>query len=334
MEEARHYTHHEDGTITCKLCPNFCRLEIGDTGLCHARRNILGRLIAENYGRITALHLDPIEKKPLYHFFPGHQILSAGSFGCNFHCGWCQNSSISQAGREAFSQLKPVTPRSLAEKAIASGGIGLAYTYNEPTVWFEFMLDTAVLMKEAGLKNVVVTNGYIQPEPLEDLLQQSDAFNVDLKAFSPDFYRKQCGASLDIIKKNLLVISRKGAHLEITFLAIPGLNDDLVLFQEMIYWITGELGEHTPLHISRYFPSYRTQQPPAPFELLKRMYEIASQSLYYVYIGNVQGRSGMNATRCPGCGSLLSERNRYATTLNGIDSSGHCERCGKKVFVF
>lgn len=333
MQEARHYMHHEDGKVSCNLCPHNCLLKMGEEGHCKARRNILGRLIALNYGRIAALHLDPIEKKPLYHFFPGHQILSAGSFGCNFRCSWCQNSSISQAGSGDFPLQKQTTPRNLLEKAIESEGIGLAYTYNEPTVWYEFMVDTAGLVREAGKKNVVITNGYIQPGPMQELLEVTDAFNVDLKGFSPSFYKLHCGGRLEPVKTSLQTIARKGIHLEVTFLVIPCLNDDLELFQEMIHWIAGELGEHTPLHLSRYFPSYQMQQHATPLGLLMRMYEMAIESLHYVYTGNVSGYSAMNSTRCPQCGSLMAKRDGYETTLNGVTFSGLCKSCGHKVFV-
>ena len=332
MKEALHYTSYEDGKLRCELCPNACLLGNGGTGICMVRKNMLGRLITENYGMITALHSDPIEKKPLFHFFPGQQILSAGSFGCNFHCGWCQNHEISQAGKDDFPFLKPVSAHNLAGKAAASGGIGLAYTYNEPVVWFEFMMDTARLVREAGKKNVVVSNGYIQPGPLDELLEVADAFNIDLKGFSPGFYRKHCGASLDIIKKNLLAIALKGAHLEITFLAIPGLNDDLVLFREMTEWISGELGAHIPLHLSRYFPGYLVHHPTTTFLLLKQMYETAREHLHHVYLGNLPGHPEMSATRCHACGRLLAERNGYFVTLHQVDETGHCPDCGERVF--
>lgn len=322
----------EDGRVQCGLCPNHCTLGPGDRGRCKVRENILGRLISENYGRITALHLDPIEKKPLYHFFPGQQILSAGSFGCNFHCGWCQNSSISQARSEDFLSLQPFSPHHLARKAIEGGGVGLAYTYNEPVVWFEFMMDCAGIIREAGKKNVVVSNGYIQPRPLEELLEVTDAFNIDLKAFSPLFYEKYCGGSLDSVKQSLVAIARRNIHLEVTFLAIPGFNDDLELFREMVQWLAGELGEHIPLHISRYFPCHYDQQPPPPVSLLKRMFETASENLHFVYLGNVAGFPEMSSTRCPGCGQWLAQRNGYSTRLFQVDESGHCRSCSEKVF--
>lgn len=333
MQEARHYIRYEDGRAGCRLCPNKCLLDEGVRGVCKARKNVLGRLVSENYGRITGLHLDPVEKKPLFHFFPGQAVLSAGSFGCNFRCGWCQNRNISQAGIENFPMMKAITANSLAEKAIESGSIGLAYTYNEPLVWFEFMVDTAVRVKEAGKKNIMVSNGYILPEPLKELLEITHAFNIDLKSFSPLFYEKLCGGSLDSVKDCLLSIARSDAHLEVTFLPIPGLNDDLSLFKEMIQWMAGELGAHIPLHISRYFPWHFSQQPLTSVSLLKYMHEIACEFLHYVYLGNVAGGAEMSATRCHYCGKLLADRRVYTTTLYAVTASGHCSQCGEQVFV-
>jgi pyruvate formate lyase activating enzyme len=333
MQEARHYTPFDDGRVQCNLCPHQCLLDAGETGMCRSRKNILGRLIAENYGKLTALHLDPIEKKPLFHFFPGSQILSAGSFGCNLKCAWCQNCDISQSGSESFSFLPNTTPANLAETAAGSKGIGLAYTYNEPTVWFEFMMDTAVLVKEAGLKNVVVTNGYINPAPLVQLLEVAHAFNTDLKGFSEDFFRTYSGGSLKAVKKTLLAIARSGLHQEVTYLAIPGLNDDPTEFQEMVQWIHNELGPDTPLHLSRYFPAWNLLELPTPVSMLRKMYEMARKYLHFVYLGNVAGHPELSATRCPGCGTLLAERHGFLIRLHNTEAEGRCSQCGEKVFV-
>jgi len=333
MQEARFYKRYDDGKVRCQLCPNDCLLGAGETGLCGARKNILGKLISENYGKITALHLDPIEKKPLYHFFPGTQILSAGSFGCNFKCAWCQNCDISQADSSRFAHLSNSSPQNLFQAAFQSLGIGLAYTYNEPTVWFEFMFDTARLIAEAGMKNVVVSNGYITTEPLGQLLYVAHAFNTDLKGFNDDFYRIHSGGSLSAVKKTLIAIARSGRHQEVTFLAIPGLNDDPQQFLEMVHWIHDELGPDTPLHLSRYFPAWKMHELPTPVSLLRQFYDTARQYLQYVYIGNVSGHPELCATRCPGCSTLMAERYGYLVRLHQTDTEGRCSQCGEKVFV-
>ncbi len=333
MLEARYFTRFDDGRVQCHLCPNECLLRAGETGLCGARKNILGKLISENYGKITALHLDPIEKKPLYHFYPGTQILSAGSFGCNFKCAWCQNCNISQADSDRFSQLSTYSPQSLFQAAFQSLGIGLAYTYNEPTVWFEFMFDTARLVAEAGMKNVVVTNGYISSGPLGQLLEVAHAFNTDLKGFNDDFYRVHSGGTLAAVKKTLVAIARSGRHQEVTFLAIPGLNDDPQHFLEMVQWMHDELGPDTPLHLSRYFPAWKMYELPTPLSLLKQFYDIARQYLHFVYPGNVSGHPELTATRCHSCGTLMAERHGFLVKLHHVDNEGRCDRCGEKVFV-
>lgn len=333
MHEASFYIRYENGKVRCQLCPKACLLGAGETGVCGARKNILGILISENYGIITALHLDPIEKKPLYHFYPGTQILSAGSFGCNFKCAWCQNCNISQACSSEFSHLAATLPQHLYEAAFQTPGIGLAYTYNEPVVWFEFMYETARLVARAGMKNVMVTNGYINQKPLCQLLDVVHAFNTDLKGFTDDFYRLQCDGSLAAVKKTLRTIASSGRHQEVTFLVIPGLNDNPQHFHEMIHWIHDELGPDTPLHLSRYFPARTMQEPPTPLFQLRQFYDIARQYLHHVYLGNVLGQPELSTTRCPGCGALLTDRQGYLVRLLNTSNKGRCISCGEKVFV-
>ncbi len=333
MEEARYYTILQDGRARCTLCPHYCLLREGSRGLCLARSYHGGKIITENYGKVTALHLDPIEKKPLYHFFPGKKILSVGSFGCNLSCGWCQNCEIAHHGSEAFGHLPVSSVASIVQSAASSESIGLAYTYNEPGIWFEFMMEMASMVRETGMKNVVVSNGYLNPRPLEELLDVADAFNIDLKGFSEAFYRRQAGGKLQPVLDTLKAVARKGIHQEVTFLVIPGLNDDLSLFREMVRWISSELGPKTVLHLSRYFPAGKMQTPPTPVKLLEEMLHAAREVLNFVYPGNVSLGNENLQTRCPACQHLLVERYGYQTSVKGLSFTGACEKCGEQVAI-
>jgi pyruvate formate lyase activating enzyme len=331
MEEALYYTNLPHGRIRCDLCPHRCVLSEGERGICLCRKVMLGKLFSENYGKITALNIDPIEKKPLYHYHPGSMILSIGSYGCNLRCGWCQNFEIARSNGHFFESL-PVTPTSVCfQSAVSSGSLGVAYTYNEPVVWFEYMMQLAISVKEAGLKNVVVTNGYISKSPLDELLDVADAFNIDLKGFNEDFYRHQAQGNLRQVLGSLKTIASKGAHLEITFLLIPGLNDNAELFSEMAEWIAGELGPLTVLHINRYFPAGDFHDPPTPLALMNRLHYIAKKHLEFVYLGNVKKSSN---TRCPSCGNLLVQRQNYNIQVNDLRPDGSCEKCGEAVICY
>jgi len=286
--EAKYYIKLGDGSVECVLCPHKCFINKGKTGLCGVRRNVDGVLISENYGKLCSIHLDPIEKKPLYHFKPSRPILSLGSVGCNLNCQFCQNWHIARATVASYSKLDTYTPKQIAELAIQnSNNIGIAYTYNEPTIWFEFMLDCAKLVKQAGKDNVMVSNGFIMPEPLNEILPYIDAFNIDLKAFTDEFYRKQTFSKRSPVLEVLKIIKKSGKHLEITNLVIPSLNDDAEKFGEMVDWIEAELGNDTVLHISRYFPNYKMNKPITPAAKLTEFYTIAKQKLKYVYMGNI-----------------------------------------------
>ncbi|HPR59004.1 MAG TPA: AmmeMemoRadiSam system radical SAM enzyme [Bacteroidales bacterium] len=317
--------------LKCTLCPHYCIIGDGKAGRCHVRENIKGDLFLKTYGIVSSMNFDPIEKKPLYHFFPGKYIFSIGSYGCNLKCRFCQNWEISQSVPENLHQLKHYSPEELVAVATQrKDNIGIAYTYNEPIVWFEYMADIARLAKKKNLKNVMITNGFINPEPLSELLGLMDAFNVDLKAFTEDFYRTQTLSTLEPVKNTLLQIRQSGKHLEITNLIIPGLNDQKNTFSEMVKWIAGKLGQDTILHLSRYFPNYRLNQSATPYEKLTEFYEIAKQHLNYVYLGNV-GAENEADTRCPTCGNLLISRTRYDAHLTGIDKHNSCMKCGTKI---
>jgi pyruvate formate lyase activating enzyme len=333
MHEASIYEKMPDGGILCSLCPHNCRLSIGKTGICGVRTNIEGRLIAENYGKLTAIHSDPIEKKPLYHFFPGRSILSIGSIGCNLKCAFCQNCEISQSKVSDFPDLRSYTPESILKMAISDpDSIGIAYTYNEPAVFYEFMMDTAFLVKKAGLKNVIVTNGYINKQPLAELLEYLDAFNVDLKGFNDGFFKKYTHSSMRPVLDTLIQIRKSGKHLEITNLVIPSLNDDAGTFREMVKWIAKELGIHTILHLSKYFPRYKFSVASTSVSTLLQLASIAREFLTYVYVGNVY-LSDQQDTTCHNCQSLLIKRRGYTVEITGIKSDGSCKNCNAKIAV-
>jgi len=332
MLEAKYYEKKLKGSLRCNLCPHYCNLDEGERGKCGVRKNINGKLIAENYGVISSVHLDPIEKKPLYHYYPTSSILSIGSVGCNLSCSFCQNCDISQTTVDDYPWLRNHTVQQvLSYNDQYSENLGIAFTYNEPTVYFEFMLDLAKESHIQGLKNVMVSNGYIAPEPLSEVLELIDAFNIDLKAFNNGFYKKFTDARIKPVKENLKAVRKAGKHLEITNLIIPTLNDNEKEFEEMVKWIKNELGEHTVLHLSRYFPAYRLQYPPTPIETIKSLFEISKSYLPYTYTGNLNYTPGQN-TRCHQCGSLLIERrNGYLTEIKGLDGKGKCSSCKTQI---
>lgn len=331
MHEADFYIKLKNNIVKCELCPWFCELKPGQTGNCKVRKNEKGTLITRVYNRVSALALDPIEKKPLYHFFPGSQILSLGSVGCNLHCLFCQNHHISQCSAESFSHFREITAEQLVETATGiKGNTGIAFTYNEPFTFFEFMFVTAKQAHEKGLKNVVVSNGYINPDPLKKILPFIDGFNIDLKSFNPAFYKTQTKGELAPVLEALKMIVAGKVHLEITHLVIPSLNDNRTEFENMINWIASELGNKIPLHLSRYFPQYKLTEPPTPSKTLDEFHEIASKRLLYVYTGNVP-ETGNSSTYCAKCGALMIERNRYNVRMRNIGENGHCNKCDNQI---
>lgn len=330
MMEGKYYKM-TNGTVQCLLCPHNCIIKEGKYGICMVRKNQNGQIVPENYGKVSALHPDPIEKKPLYHFFPGQTILSVGTFGCNLKCKFCQNYDISQLKVTNLLNRETYKTEDIIRIAIEmEGNHGIAYTYNEPIIWFEFVMETATKAHHEGLYNVMVTNGYVNKEPLSDLLEVIDAWNVDLKAFTEDFYRKYTSSKLLPVKESIKNIKKAGKHLEITNLVIPGLNDDEKKFREMVKWISDETGKDTVLHISRYFPTYRMNIQATPVSTLERFYDIASEYLYYVYLGNVATSTGKD-TYCPECNNLIISRSGYSTRIKGLTKQGHCTNCDKKI---
>jgi pyruvate formate lyase activating enzyme len=289
-------------------------------------------LLSENYGFLSAINLDPIEKKPLYHFHPGAKILSVGSIGCNMNCFYCQNCSISKATIESFEGQNHLNGMNLIEQLAKDDNIGLAFTYNEPTVYYEYMLELSQKVKDLKMKNVMISNGFINEEPLAEILPLMDAFNIDLKAFTDKFYKDATESHLRPVKRTLKQIVEAGKHLEITFLVIPSWNDDERHLKEMVKWIQGELGQNTIFHISRYFPAHKARMPKTSLSLIYRFYQIAQQYLNYVYLGNVTGSESQN-TICGNCGRVVISRYSYFVQRNGIDQQGRCAHCGNQIVI-
>jgi pyruvate formate lyase activating enzyme len=333
MHEAQFYIKGADLKVECQLCPFYCVLNEGQTGNCKVRVNKNGKLFTLVYNKIAALGIDPIEKKPLYHFYPGKNILSIGEVGCNLHCSFCQNHHISQCMASDFSGFLEITSEKIIEKAIKTPkNIGIAYTYNEPFIFYEFMLNTAKSARNSGLKNVVVSNGYINPEPLKKLLPYIDALNIDLKSFNDDFYRRETKGKLAPVLETLKTITESQTHLEITNLVIPGLNDDENEFTKMVEWISTELGADVPLHLSRYFPQHKMNLPPTTLQKMLGLYEIAGRYLRYVFLGNVNDEIHAS-TYCYRCKNPMIIRSRYKTSVTGLNQNNGCQYCGTKINI-
>jgi len=321
VKEALFWELTAEGKVRCRLCPHECRIDRGRSGICGVRRNVEGKLYAASYAAVTSEAMDPIEKKPLYHFHPGTSFYSIGSYGCNFKCPFCQNWRISQ--QEA--PTRRLTPEEAVKTALEHGAAGIAYTYNEPMIWAEYVLDTAAAAHEAGLVNVMVTNGFVNPQPLEAVLEHVDALNIDLKAFTEDFYTRLCkGRLAPVLAAAELAASR--AHVELTNLVIPGENDSAEQFDAMAQWVAEKLGPATPVHLSAYIPRYRFTAPPTDVETLLRAKSIFDDYLQYVYLGNVISQVGSD-TFCTGCGALLISRAGYAVRITGL-TGPKCAACG------
>ncbi|RKY37308.1 MAG: AmmeMemoRadiSam system radical SAM enzyme [Candidatus Omnitrophota bacterium] len=281
--EALYYKQLDGDRVQCMLCPKQCIISKNNTGFCGVRKNISGKLYSLNYYGTTGIALDPVEKKPLYHFHSGEMVVSLGSCGCNFSCKFCQNWQISQNMR---INLQRITPQQLIAQTKVLGCFGIAYTYNEPFIWYEFVLCAAKLAKNNGLENIMVTNGYINQQPLKEILPYLGAMNIDLKALDNNFYKNICQGTLEPVLETIKTV-KNCCHLEVTNLIIPGLNDTDAHFVKLTDWIYTNTGEDTPLHFSRYFPCFKLKIPPTPLETLQRAYEIAKKKLKFVYLGNV-----------------------------------------------
>lgn len=323
------YWHPIDGPrAQCDLCPHHCRVGEGQSGRCGVRTFSEGALRAAAYGHLSSAHIDPIEKKPLYHFRPGSSIFSVGGWGCNFACAFCQNWSISQ---QFDGESRVFTAEQVVHEAVRSGCGSIAYTYNEPLVGFEFVRDCAVLARRAGLANVLVTNGFVEAPPAAELLPLVAALNVDIKSMGESFYAQQCRGRLAPVLAFCRQAVAVGCRLEITNLVIPTLNDAPEQVEALARWIAGNLGEHTPLHLSAYRPEFRMELPPTPPETLEAAWAICRRHLRYVYVGNVRTRDGQD-TMCLGCGNVLIRRRGYTTELIGL-KAGACAACGRQADV-
>ena len=318
--EATYYSSSGD-VITCSLCPNECRIKNGKAGICRTRKNVDGSLTLPYFGKLSALAVDPIEKKPLYHFYPGNRILSAGFLGCSLRCPFCQNYSISQ---EMRTPTDTVAPRELVDLAVEHDSFGIAYTYSEPAIHFEYVTETAAIARERGIKNVLVSNGYLNAEPAARLLELMDAANIDLKCFSDDFYKKELGGKLEPVLEFIRIAART-TSLEVTTLVIPGKNDSDGEMEELSGFLA-DIDPNIPLHLSCYYPNYKYTIPRTPVQTIERLAGIAGKRLNFVYLGNV-GTLETN-TYCPECGSLLIRRRGYSVSLPGVSSGGSCSTCG------
>ena len=312
----------DDGRVDCRLCPVGCTLRPGQDGPCGTRGNRDGRMQPLQYGRVVAAGLDPMEKKPLYHYLPGREILSVAAMGCNLHCAFCQNWRLSQTPDNVIEDL---SPGEVVGLAAAHGSVGVCYTYSEPLVWFEFVRDTAALAREAGLVNVVVSNGYLNPGPLAELIPLLDAANIDLKSTDDRFYSEVCRGRLAPVLATLAALHTAGVHLEVTHLVIPGHNDDDRQFARLRDTLA-DLSLDIPLHLSAYHPDYRFEAPATPPATLARAAAICAQKLRYVYVGNID-LPAWRDTRCPGCGEVVIARRGYRIECDLAGPA--CPACGR-----
>ncbi len=328
MKEAMLYRRLVDNQVHCFLCSQQCHIGPDEVGKCGVRQNRDGTLWSLVYGKIIAQHIDPIEKKPLFHFFPGSYSYSIATAGCNFECLFCQNADISQSPRVYGGiQGQSISAESIAERAQREGCATISYTYTEPTIFMEYALDVAALARERGIENIFVSNGYMSKEALEAASPLIGAANVDLKAFNDNFYREQCGARLKPVLITLEGMKKKNIWLEVTTLLIPGLNDDEAELKELARFLVG-LGPEIPWHVSRFHPAYRlTGTGSTPVDTIRRAREIGLEAgLHYVYTGNVPGDSGEN-TYCHSCGALLIKRVGYSIKKQNL-KDGVCGKCG------
>lgn len=330
MHEAFYYEKKEQNLTACRLCPKLCTIREGKSGFCRVRQNREGTLYATNYGKVTSYGLDPIEKKPLYHFYPGSFILSFGTVGCNLRCGFCQNWSIAH-GDPRTTDLAPDQVVEMAQQQVDRGypNVGIAYTYSEPFMWYEFVWDTARLAQKAGLKNVLVTNGYVSETPLREILPFIDAMNIDVKGFTDDYYRKNCVGRLEPVLRTV-EIAHPECHVELTTLLVTGLNDSPEEIGRLVDWVAS-LDREIPLHFSRYFPNFEMDRPATPLETLRQAGDIAREKLSYVYIGNAPELDGHD-TYCPECGKKVISRAGYSARSVGLDGK-KCRNCGKGIRI-
>jgi pyruvate formate lyase activating enzyme len=317
---------HDRKLVRCLLCAHVCAIAEGERGKCRSRLNVGGELRSLVYGRPASVHVDPIEKKPFFHFLPGSAALSFGTAGCPLRCAFCQNWRLSQARPEELSAAY-VAPGTMAAEAVARHAPVIAFTYNEPTVQAEYLLDVARAARKQGIRSAIVSCGFMNEAPLREMCEALDAVKIDLKGFSPEFYREVSGAELAPVLRSIRQAAKSGVHLEIVNLVVPTLNDSDRMLRALADWVIGEVGPDVPLHFTRFHPDYRLQNlPPTPVSVLDKAREIAlARGIRYVYVGNVPGHPG-NHTWCPGCGKVVVRRNGFFVTELNIDR-GRCRSC-------
>ena len=331
LHEASYYATKEDNKVQCLLCPRNCIIHPDKLGQCSSRKNINGKLYALGYNRFTSVHDDPIEKKPLYHFKPGTHTMSFGGAGCNLMCDFCQNWQISQLSAESNNMIN-ITSEHAINRTKEHNCETIAYTYNEPLINFEWIKDTGKKAHENGISNILVSNGLINEEPLEELIPVIDAANIDIKSFDSDFYNKICHfPGLENIKKTAIRMWDQGIHVELTMLLIPGYNDkpeDIKLFSE---WVMKLMDDKVPIHFSRFYPHYKMRDVPAtPVETVINASKIAEEmGLKYVYTGNLP-YSEINTTHCQSCEEILVERVNYNVKIKNLSKEGTCRKCNAK----
>lgn len=329
MKEALYWKAETGDKVRCQLCPRACLLAVDQTGFCGVRRNVDGHLLALTFGKVASVAIDPIEKKPLYHFYPGAPTLSLGGVGCNLRCLHCQNSSISH--RDAVvddATLRDLSPGDVVATAREHDCRIIVWTYNEPGIWIEYILETGHLARKAGMQTVLVTAGVLEHEPLRDLLTVVDAYRLDVKGFSGDLYRRLTGADFLVnVLENALIAKEMGCHLEIVTNVIPNWNDDEEQLSGISLWIAENLGPEVPWHVTAYYPAYKLSEPATPVASLDRAREIGVQNgLKHIFVGNVAGHPAQH-THCPACGELLIPRRGYSLGKVRIHG-GKCDACG------
>ena len=332
LHEARQYHHGEDTAVVCSLCNHRCTIREGKHGICGVRENRNGTLYALTYGKVSSEAVDPIEKKPLYHFLPGTLSYSIGSIGCNFRCEHCQNWQISRADFTGIT-LRDISPEEGVQRALARSCASISWTYNEPTIWHEYALDMGRLAKKQGLATVYVTNGYITEEALREIAPVLDAFRVDIKAFTEEFYKKVCGAKLQPVLDSTALARELGMHVEVVNLVIPGLNDSPGETGALIRWVVEHLGPDTPMHFTRFHPDYQMRDREAtPVATLERICRQAQENgLHYPYVGNVFMHR-YESTCCPICGALLIERRGFSAVKRNL-AGRRCTACGAEIAI-
>jgi pyruvate formate lyase activating enzyme len=330
-KEARFWKADGD-KIVCELCPHFCKISDGKVGVCNVRQNRKGKLYSLIYGKLTSIAPDPIEKKPLFHFYPGTSVLSFGTVGCNYSCPFCQNYSISQA-KPGDTRLRNLDPKNVVNLVKKYGCEGVAWTYNEPAIWHEFAYDCSKLVKDAGYYSLYVTNGYINEEPLRDIAPYLDAMNIDLKSLKEDFYKKLCKAKVQPVLDTCILAKELGIHIELTNLIIPDENDRKEDFEEFTSWAVENLGPEVPVHFSRFHPDYKMlDRPRTPIKTLQLATDVAEKAgLKYIYVGNVPSNDWEN-TYCPNCGNKVIGRWGFSISKYDLDGD-KCKKCGEAVDI-